>query len=35
MDKLITHRFSLDDIQKGFEIAMTGVGGYIKGVITP
>lgn len=35
MDKLITHRFPLDDIQHGFEIAMTGADGYIKGVIIP
>ncbi len=35
MDKLITHRFALDDIQPAFEIAMTGADGYIKGVITP
>ncbi|MCL4302849.1 MAG: zinc-binding dehydrogenase [Anaerolineae bacterium] len=35
MDKLITHRFPLDNIQAAFEIAMTGADGYIKGVITP
>jgi threonine dehydrogenase-like Zn-dependent dehydrogenase len=35
MDKLITHRFPLDDIQTAFEIAMTGADNYIKGVIIP
>ncbi|HXV44570.1 MAG TPA: zinc-binding dehydrogenase [Anaerolineae bacterium] len=35
MDRLITHRFALDEIQTAFEIAMTGADGYIKGVITP
>ena len=35
MHRLVTHRFALDDIQSGFEIAMTGKDGYIKGVITP
>jgi len=35
MHRLITHRFALDEIQTGFEIAMTGRDGYIKGVITP
>lgn len=35
MDRLVTHRFALDDIQTAFEIAMTGADGYIKGVITP
>lgn len=35
MHRLITHRFPLDEIQTGFEIAMTGRDGYIKGVITP
>lgn len=35
MHRLVTHRFGLDDIQAGFEIAMTGKDGYIKGVITP
>ncbi len=35
MGRLITHRFTLDEIQTAFEIAMTGADGYIKGVITP
>jgi threonine dehydrogenase-like Zn-dependent dehydrogenase len=35
MDRLVTHRWPLDDIQTGFEVAMTGADGYIKGVITP
>jgi threonine dehydrogenase-like Zn-dependent dehydrogenase len=35
MDRLITHRFALDEIQTAFEVAMTGADGYIKGVITP
>ncbi|OGO04816.1 MAG: hypothetical protein A2Y73_02195 [Chloroflexi bacterium RBG_13_56_8] len=35
MDKLVTHRFALDDIQEAFEIAERGDDGYIKGIILP
>ena len=35
MDKVVTHSFSLDDIQKGFETMLNASDGYIKGVITP
>jgi threonine dehydrogenase-like Zn-dependent dehydrogenase len=35
MEKLITHRYSLDDIQEAFEVADRGEAGYIKGIIVP
>ena len=35
MHKLVTHSFSLDDIQNGFEIMVNASDGYIKGVVTP
>jgi threonine dehydrogenase-like Zn-dependent dehydrogenase len=35
MDKVVTHAFSLDDVQKGFETMLNASEGYIKGVITP
>ena len=35
MDRLITHRFRLDEIQEAFELAERGGEGYIKGVILP
>jgi len=35
MDKLVTHRFRLDDIQAAFEMAERGDEGYIKGIILP
>ena len=33
MGKLITHRFSLDEIQTAFEMMIEGTDGYIKGVV--
>lgn len=35
MGRLITHRFSLDEIQTAFETMLSAADGYIKGVITP
>lgn len=35
MDKLITHKFKLEDIEKGMKIAETGAEDYIKGIIMP
>jgi len=35
MDKLVTHRFALDDIQEAFELAERGGEGYIKGIVLP
>jgi threonine dehydrogenase-like Zn-dependent dehydrogenase len=35
MEKLVTHSFSLDDIQRGFETMLSASEGYIKGVVTP
>jgi threonine dehydrogenase-like Zn-dependent dehydrogenase len=35
MDRIVTHRFSLDDIQTAFETMLTGSDGYIKGVVVP
>lgn len=35
MHRLITHRFSLDDIQDAFEVMISGADGYIKGVVIP
>ena len=35
MGRLITHKFKLEDIGKGFEMAETGAGGYIKGIVVP
>jgi threonine dehydrogenase-like Zn-dependent dehydrogenase len=35
MQKLVTHTFPLDDIQKGFEMMLSASEGYIKGVVIP
>ncbi len=35
MERLITHRFALDEIQTAFEIMADGRDGYIKGIIVP
>lgn len=35
MERLITHRFALQDIQTAFETMVGGADGYIKGVIIP
>ncbi len=35
MDKVVTHAFPLDDVQRGFETMLNASEGYIKGVITP
>ena len=35
IDRLITHEFPLDDINRAFEIMEKGEDGYIKGIIVP
>jgi threonine dehydrogenase-like Zn-dependent dehydrogenase len=35
MEKLVTHSFPLDEVQKGFEMMFSAADGYIKGVVTP
>ena len=35
MEKLVTHTFQLDDVQRGFETMLSAEEGYIKGVVTP
>jgi threonine dehydrogenase-like Zn-dependent dehydrogenase len=35
MEKLITHRFGLDEIGRGTEIAVSRTPGYIKGIVVP
>ena len=35
MDKIITHRFTFDNVAEGFEMARTGEDGYVKGVFIP
>ena len=35
MDKLVTHKYSLDDIEKAFQANVNRTPGYIKGVIIP
>lgn len=35
MEKLVTHSFPLDEVQKGFELMLSASEGYIKGVVTP
>jgi len=35
LDRIITHRFGLDSVAAGFELARTGADGYIKGVLVP
>ncbi len=35
MDRLLTHRFTLEEAGKGFELALTGDDGYIKGLLLP
>lgn len=35
MSRLITHKFKLEDIGKGFEMAETAAEGYIKGIVMP
>ena len=35
MNKLITHRYKLENIQQGFEESMNREDGYIKGIINP
>jgi threonine dehydrogenase-like Zn-dependent dehydrogenase len=35
MQKLVTHSFALDEVQKGFETMLHASDGYIKGVVTP
>ena len=35
MGKLVTHSFSLEEVQKGIELMINPSQGYIKGVVTP
>jgi threonine dehydrogenase-like Zn-dependent dehydrogenase len=35
MQKLVTHSFSLEQLQEGLEMMVTSSPGYIKGVVTP
>lgn len=35
MEKIITHRFKLDEIQTAFETALSKSQGYIKGIVVP
>jgi threonine dehydrogenase-like Zn-dependent dehydrogenase len=35
MEKLVTHSFSLEQLQNGFETMVASAPGYIKGVVTP
>jgi threonine dehydrogenase-like Zn-dependent dehydrogenase len=35
MDRIVTHHFSLDDIQMAFERMLSGSDGYVKGVVVP
>ena len=35
MDKLITHRFGLDEIGRGTEVAVSRTPGYVKGIVVP
>jgi threonine dehydrogenase-like Zn-dependent dehydrogenase len=35
LDRIITHRFGLENVAEGFEMARTGEGGYVKGLLVP
>jgi len=35
INKIITHEFKLEDTEKGFGIAETGAGNYLKGIVVP
>jgi threonine dehydrogenase-like Zn-dependent dehydrogenase len=35
LDRVITHRFSLENVAEGFELARTGADGYVKGLLLP
>ena len=35
LDRIITHRFTLENVGEGFEMARTGADGYIKGLLIP
>jgi len=35
LNEIITHEFKLEDTQKGFEMAGTGLDNYIKGIVAP
>ena len=35
MDKLITHKYKLEDIGQAFDANLSGTPGYIKGVVMP
>ena len=35
LDRILTHRFTLETVAEGFEMARTGADGYIKGLLLP
>jgi len=35
MEKIITHKYKLEDIGEGIEAARTYPKGYVKGIVTP
>ena len=35
MDRVLTHRFTLDNVGEGFDMARAGASGYIKGLLLP
>jgi len=35
LDRILTHRFTLDNVTEGFEMARTGADGYVKGLLLP
>jgi len=35
MDRVLTHRFTLEEAAKGMEMAVTGADGYLKGLLVP
>jgi threonine dehydrogenase-like Zn-dependent dehydrogenase len=35
LDRILTHRFTLENVAEGFEMARTGADGYVKGLLLP
>ena len=35
LDRILTHRFTLENVAEGFEMARTGADGYVKGLLIP